>query len=410
LSWVRTFWRQPRKLRVRAWLFQMHLWVGLVLGLVISVVGLTGAIVVFRVELNRLTTPGTAYVRPAMKRLSLDELVARVQANRPLDRVRSVAFDGDPDIAWNVRTETPEGHRLHTFIDQYRGVITGQDDYSSKWLQWIFDLHAYLLAGKQGEFLNGFVALAALAMSLSGIVIWWPGRRNWRSGFRYHLGGPWERQNYDLHKLVGFCSSLMLAVVSFTGAYFAFPEMYRKWTVRITRSTDVTDPDGCAIGVKLRAKTLLSDRRVPIEDYITSAERALPGARVVFLALPQEPGDPVGLKLKEPNDWHRVGLSNVYLEPAAGEVIRADRFSEVSLGSKFIRLMLPLHFGRFGGRLGLGPVGIYGVLALYVIVGLAVPFLMITGILMYWSRSLSKKFKRHAMVRRAPSNTAPLLQ
>jgi len=56
-----SFINAPRRSTARRWLFQIHLWLGLILGPVIGVVGLTGAIVVFRYELNRLTTPGTAY-------------------------------------------------------------------------------------------------------------------------------------------------------------------------------------------------------------------------------------------------------------------------------------------------------------------------------------------------------------
>jgi uncharacterized iron-regulated membrane protein len=393
-GWLRALWHEPRRTKVRQWLFQIHLWSGLILGLVIGVVSLTGAIVVFRLEMNRLLIPGTAYVAPAEKRLPLDELVARIQENRPHDRVRNVAFDQGPDVAWMIRTETPEGHRLHTSIDQYRGVITGQDDYNTQWMQWIFELHAYLLGGERGLFINGFVGLATLLMAASGIVVWWPGRGNWRFGFKYLWGGRWQRQNYDLHKVVGVYGSALLALVSFTGAYFSFPNLYRKAASVLTFGSNVKAPDPCAETGGPKAKTLLSERQVPMEDYIGNAERALPGLRAVFISLPMEPGKPVGVKLKGRNDWHRVGLSEAYLEPATGEVIASARFSDLSLGSRLTRLMLPLHFGRFGGRLGLGKFGEYVVMVTYVAIGLAVAVLMVTGYLMYWNRVLSKKVKR----------------
>jgi uncharacterized iron-regulated membrane protein len=102
----------------------------------------------------------------------------------------------------------------------------------------------------------------------------------------------------------------------------------------------------------------------------------------------------VGVKLKAPNDWHRVGLSNVYLEPATGEVIAVDQFSENNAATQFLKLMLPFHFGRFGERFGLGAFGLYTVMVIYVIVGLATGILTVTGYLMYWNRYLSKRVKR----------------
>ena len=161
-------------------MFQVHLWTGLTLGLFVGVVGLSGAIVVFRYELNRMTTPGTAYVRPQAQRLSADELTARVQAHSPANRIIQAAWEAGPDTAWNFRTLSPQGHRVHTFADQYTGVITGQDDYHNKFMQWMFDLHADLLAGNTGRTINGFIALATLILSLAGLVIWWPGLNHWR--------------------------------------------------------------------------------------------------------------------------------------------------------------------------------------------------------------------------------------
>jgi uncharacterized iron-regulated membrane protein len=392
---LREYWHRPRSTRLRAWLFQIHLWLGLVLGSVIAIVGLTGSIVVFRYEINRLTTPGTAYVEPQGERLPLDRLIDAVKAARPGEDVRNVSFEADPDVAWNLRTQTKDGRRVHNYVDQYRAIVTSQDDYSTRWTQWLFDLHAYLLGGKTGEFLNGFVAVATMIMATSGLVVWWPGRRNWRFGLKYLITGNWRRQNYDLHKLVGFYGSILLLVVSFTGAYFAFPNLYKK-TAGALLSPNVTDPDKCA-DQGPKATTTMAARRVPYEQYIVSAERAAPGMRAVFIAFPEQRDAAVGVKMKGSKDWHRVGLSDVYLEPATADVIRVDRFDTLPAGSQFVRLMLPLHFGRFGGRLGLGRVGYYAIMVLYVVIGVALPVLMLTGYLMYWNRSLSKKV-RHRRV------------
>lgn len=412
---IATLWHQPRKHWIRKVLFQVHLWVGLVLGLVIGVVGLTGAVVVFRWEINRVTTPGTAYVTPTEHRLPLDRMIEAINKARPGERVINVAFETGPDVGWLIRTRTKEGHRVHSFVDPYRAIVTSQDDYTVRWTQWIFDLHAYLLGGKTGEFINGFIALASMVMAMSGLVVWWPGRGNWRFGFSYLAGGSWKRQNYDLHKLIGFFGSAVLLLVSFSGAYFAFPNVYKK-AAQTVSSRHVTDPDGCADdGAK--AKTVIVDRRVAYEQYIISAERAMPDMQADFIGFPGRPGAAVGILMRGSNDWHRVGLSAVYLEPATAEVIRVDRFSDLPAGSKFLKLMLPLHFGRFGRRLGLGDFGYYAIMVLYVLIGLAVPTLMVTGYLMYWNRSLSKKVRRHRIPRAEsadadvpPLNLDPILR
>jgi uncharacterized iron-regulated membrane protein len=381
-----SFIDSPRRSIARRWLFQVHLWLGLILGPVIGVVALTGAIVVFRYELNRMTTPGNAYVQPAGTRLTIDELAERVRAVHPADRLSQAGWgEAGPDNAWNFRASSPAGHRIHTYINQYTGEITGRDDYHDKWMQWFFDLHAYLLAGDTGEFVNGFVGVGAVILSVTGLIVWWPGSVHWLFGFRYLWGARWKRQNYDLHKIVGFYSSLALAVVAFTGAYFAFPSVYKSVTEGVT-GTKVT------VGTP-KAITEWSDRRVPLEEFLRAAERAQPGAAAVAFSFPQKAGDPVTVRTKEARDWHRIGLNYVYLEPADARVVRSDRFSEVSAGTQAILFMYPLHFGRFGGRWG-SPTLYYGVMVLYVVIGVTPLVLMVTGLLMYWNRSFSKKWRR----------------
>jgi uncharacterized iron-regulated membrane protein len=394
-----SFIRAPRRSTPRRWLFQVHLWLGLTLGPVVGVVSLTGAVVVFRYELNRLTTPGTAYVDPGPRRLTIDELLARVQAARPGDRISEVSFGAEAgrDVAWNVRSTSPEGHRIHTFIDQYTGEITGHDDYHRKWMQWFYDLHAYLLGGPTGEFINGFVGLATVVLSLTGLVIWWPGAAHWSFGFRYLRGAGWKRQNYDLHKLVGFYSSLALAFVSITGAYFAFPSLYQRVAARVTGTPVIVGAPPVT--------TALAERRVALEEFIRTAERAQPGTFAVSMSLPQAAGLPITVRTREPRDWHRIGLNYVYLEPADARVVRSDRFSQATVATQAILLAYPLHFGRFGGRWG-SPWAFYGVMMLYVMVGIAPFALMVTGLLMYWNRSLSKKWRRVAVKR--PSAPAAL--
>jgi len=137
---------------------------------------------------------------------------------------------------------------------------------------------------------------------------------------------------------------------------------------------------------------------VPIEQFIRAAEQAQPGARAVAFQFPQKAGDPVTVRTMEPKDWHRIGLNYVYFEPADARLMRSLRFSESSAGTQAILFMYPLHFGRFGGHWN--PAAFYGVMVLYVVIGVAPFALMVTGLLMYWNRSLVKKWRRARMKNR----------
>ncbi len=277
-----------------------------------------------------------------------------------------------PGNAWNIRSLSPDGHRIHTYVNQYTGAITDIDDYHDSRMQWFYELHAHLLAGDTGTAVNGFVGLTTVALSVTGLVVWWPGLPRWTFGFRYLRGAGWKRQTYDLHKVTGFYASVAMAVVAFTGAYFAFPGVYAWGAARLTGTT-------VTLGAP-KAVTAWAARRVALETFVQAAEKTQPGAYVISVSLPRAAGDPVTVRTKEAKDWHRIGLNYVYLEPADATLIRSDRFSDVTLGTQALLFVYPLHFGRFGGRLN--RTAFYGVMVAYVCLGLAPVVLMVSGLMM----------------------------
>ena len=200
----------------------------------------------------------------------------------------------------------------------------------------------------------------------------------------------WKRQNYDLHKVVGFYSSVAVTIIALSGMTYSFPGLAQWVAERVTGTDVMTEAP--------KAATRWTDRRVPMEQFIQAAERAQPGAAAVQLNFPQKPGDPITVRTKEPHDWHRIGLNYVYLEPADARMLRSLRFSDANSATRAILFMYPLHFGRFGGHWN--PTVFYAVMAIYVGVGTAPFVLIVTGLLMYWNRSLVKKWRRQRARRR----------
>ena len=96
----------------------------------------------------------------------------------------------------------------------------------------------------------------------------------------------------------------------------------------------------------------------------------------VFMAR-QEP------KAYETADYH-------YYDPYSGQHLAVWRRGEdQSMGDLILSWIGPLHFGTFGGEGGAGVV----VKVLWMVLGLAPPVLAISGLLMYWNRYLSKRWR-----------------
>ena len=82
---------------LRRFFYELHLWLGLVSGLILFVVCLSGSLYVFRNEARQLAAPEFFYVATVQeKRLSADEIVAKVDAARPGKKVGSLTIPESP--------------------------------------------------------------------------------------------------------------------------------------------------------------------------------------------------------------------------------------------------------------------------------------------------------------------------
>ena len=82
---------------LRRFFYELHLWLGLVSGLILFVVCLSGSLYVFRNEARQLAAPEFFNVATVQeKRLSADEIVAKVEAARPDKKVGSLTIPESP--------------------------------------------------------------------------------------------------------------------------------------------------------------------------------------------------------------------------------------------------------------------------------------------------------------------------
>jgi uncharacterized iron-regulated membrane protein len=163
--------RQPQGTWLRRAMFQVHLWAGMILGLYIVVVCVSGSAVVFRNDLYNFVDAG--------------------------EKAGTI----DPKSAW-----------LHpTYVA----------------LHWLGELHGRLLLGTNGMLVNAVGGFLTAGVCLTGLVIWWPGIARWRRALTVRSGVGWKRLNFDLHSAVGFWTFGVLLMWGATGGYFVFPEPFR---------------------------------------------------------------------------------------------------------------------------------------------------------------------------------------
>lgn len=164
------FFRSP----VRAISFLLHRWLGLTVGILLSIAGLTGSILVFWHEIDHwVLTQQFGAVIPTGVIMPIAAVVDLVNGaygdkNWRLTTVVSPQSSHETYQAW---LETPAHHHWQVLINPYAGQIMGDREWETSWVGLIYELHYKLLAGDTGTLIMGIVALLTLILSLTGIVL-----------------------------------------------------------------------------------------------------------------------------------------------------------------------------------------------------------------------------------------------
>ena len=377
-NWALLFWHRPRLLSLRKITFYVHLVLGLSIGLLASVVCLTGSLIVYKPEIESLMLGPVSHVIPPTdhRTVPLQPAYEAVKKLHPGCKITQAYLHAESDLAWSFDLNCKPRGRVVVYIDKYRGNIMGEDHFQGKWTQWLYDLHVRLLSGETGETINGIGALLLVLLASTGLVVWWPGIRQWRSALRFESRARWRRKNYDLHRLIGFFASLLLMFVAVTGAYFAFPKTYEGIVAWAAQKPSVLLAPRTSVG---------KAHPMNLDAVYATAVKALPVGETTLFTFPQQKDAPYSVRRMLPGDWRRTGDNLVYVDQYNGQVVRLNYHRELSWPIRLTRDFYPLHFGTFGSNF---------TRILWIIVGLAPATLYVTGVLMWWNRSVLPAWRR----------------
>jgi uncharacterized iron-regulated membrane protein len=212
---------------IRKVLFQIHLWSGIALGLYVVVISLTGSLLVFRVEFYKYFRPGTVVTVRSTDRLTADAMTAAAHQRYPGLKVTSVTM---PRRQRNAPAEVyleGNGAKLHRLFDPYTGEDLGDaEPRATRIFEKVAQLHDNLLGDRTGRTVNGIGGVFLAAMSLTGMVIWWPGVRGLKRGLLLKWNTSWKRFNWDLHSVLGFWTFAFVFMWAITSVYMVFPDPF----------------------------------------------------------------------------------------------------------------------------------------------------------------------------------------
>jgi uncharacterized iron-regulated membrane protein len=359
---------------MRRWWRAFHRYVGLSVGLLLVLLGLTGSLITYQYELDRWLNPALLRVAPGPARLPFAVLQARAQAALPHGTVLGwarLAPDDAGALSWFF--EDAEGSRWELAQDPLSGRVLGQRRSDTHALAWVYEFHATLLSGVVGNVVLGLVALLVLLLVAAGVTLWWPRHGRWRQALTVKTSVGPARLHFDLHRATGAYAAPLLLLSAFTGIYMALPPVMNAMVSLVAPVTEITPVQATAAA-----------RRLTLDDAVAAAQRAFPGTLPKVLVLPTELGSPYEVNLYRPGDrlTHKSGEWTAFIDPATGATLRLDGPPQRQAGDWFIAWMFPLHNGEAFGAVSR---------ALTCFLGLVPLLLAITGVSMWWRRRLNRR-------------------
>ena len=330
---------------------KVHLYIGLCLGLVFLVMAVSGTALVFRNDIISLFMDDA----PRYIKLSPEQEITAIE-NLPQETVRFVDFPS--------RSEPWFELWFHNGDIEYYDPISIKEITvhlsMTEVMIFLADLHIYFLSGETGELISGYFGLILVFMIISGIWLWWPGRRQFR------LKNILPRSNkrgvlLKSHRSFGFISSVLLLVVVSSGAGMVFYEMSQKTIALFT---------GEEIGKVLdRPTSTLEDVEITnFRDFTTNFHQFGPDGEFTRFNPPtREAPNKIRMRYRYPEDWTPAGASFITVDFAKK---RITDFRDYRLDPKYNRIsrkIYPVHSGKMDNVFYKILVGFSGVALLLMI-------------------------------------------
>jgi uncharacterized iron-regulated membrane protein len=261
----------------------LHRWVGIGLFLLLILIGVSGALLVFDDDVSKLLYPqrylvtGTAVIPPTNY---LRQAAAALDRDLQPSIVRYPEQGGEP-VTVTARGTSPmresgPPRMIRVYLDPPTGRLLDTVDPRSSPLGVLHRFHENLTIPEySGRAIVGWVGVAMLLLSLSGIYLWWPRNGVLVAGLRWRRASGVDA---NLHRLFGFWISLPLAVVSITGIYLSFPPQARSFMSAVAPMS----PQGARPGFgPVAPQTALT-----ADAALEAAAKSEPAARPLAIFLP----------------------------------------------------------------------------------------------------------------------------
>lgn len=311
----------------------LHRWTGGLIGLLLALLGVSGALLVHKNTWTLAPHAGDPRVEDVRQ---LADVTQQLMAD-PAARPQSITYASDEFGLLKLLFEGGRG----AYADQ-RGAVVAQ--WNSLWERpelWLFDFHHHLFSGEAGDWVIGIAALCGLFFVCSGLILWWRTRRTfeWRLWPARMSRPAIVRHHRDLGVVVA--PLLLLSLV--TGAVLVF----RPMAALLFGPGAPAQIDKALAPPPPRYAKLAE--RLDWAGMIVAAKARFPDAELRSLSLPRKDSGLITIRMRRPQEWLPNGRTTLWFAADSGALVAARDAAALPTAVKGYNLLYPLHAAKVGG-------------------------------------------------------------
>ncbi|SDR77876.1 Uncharacterized iron-regulated membrane protein [Gillisia sp. Hel1_33_143] len=365
--------------------FQAHKIIGLVTGIIIFVVAITGCCWVFKEEIESLTSKeiyiepqSTAILTPSEVKTIAEDVFPENTIHGAIygktnENIEVVFYDLEPEFYKSV------------FIAPYTGEILKINDHFSGFFAFVLKGHTRLwLPAWLGEEIIAISVLLFVIIMISGFILWLPKKTKnlkHRLKFNWKKTTRWKRKNFDLHSIVGFYSIPLAIILAFTGLVMSYDWFQKSVYVTIGGEKNPT----FLIPENMNSPENISASTLPIDLLLPKLKNENPKAKSFEIHYPYNASESIYVEVTN-TDGIYYDSDFLFFDQNSLEEIKSPsiygRYEDAKIADKILRMNYDIHIGAIGGIAG-------KILAF--LISLTIASLPVTGILLWYGRNYKKK-------------------
>lgn len=369
----------------KTFIFQLHKILGLITGVIIFIVAITGCCWTFKDEIENLYSDyekieqqNTPSLTPTeAKKLAKDifpnKSVHGTVFGKPNEVIEVIFYDAEPLFYQSV------------FINPYSKKIVHIKDHLSGFFAFVLKGHTSLwLPPAIGEEIIGVSILLFLVLLISGFILWLPKKRKnlkQRLKFTWKTTTRWKRKNFDLHSIIGFYVCSLAFILALTGLMMSY-----NWVQKTVYLSFGGDKNPTFLIPKNESKKpLQAPSHLPIDYLLGTLKNKNPTADSFEIHYPHSESDCIYVEVTNSDGLYYDSDFLFYdqntLKPIDSKTIYGS-YKNAKLADKILRMNYDIHIGAIGG--------IAGKMIVFLI-SLLTASLPVTGFLLWYGRHYKKK-------------------